>query len=69
MIRVYVEHEGESIMIAKFINEAIYERCLPVLEKIKEENDWEKLTEAYEEEDIDDEPCIVYTYEEGEQNA
>ena len=49
MIRVYFEHEGKSVMIAKFINEAIYERCLPVLEKIKEENNWEKMTEAYEE--------------------
>tara|TARA_Y100000034_G_C6882497_1_gene404595 strand:- start:199 stop:399 length:201 start_codon:yes stop_codon:yes gene_type:complete len=66
MIRVYVEHEGESTLIAKFINEAIYEKCFPVLDEIKEENNWEKLTEAYEESSLDDEPCIVYTYEKGE---
>jgi len=53
-------------LIAKFINEAIYEKCFPVLDQIKEENNWEKLTEAYEESSLDDEPCIVYTYEKGE---
>jgi hypothetical protein len=49
MIKVYMETNVISELVAIFSNEEIYLSCLPALEKIKEKYNWDRITESEEE--------------------
>ena len=46
MIRVYFERGYTSKEIAMFDDEETYMACLPTLEKLAKEQNWERVTES-----------------------
>ena len=46
MIKVYMESNVVSELVAVFEDEETYMACLPALENLKEKYNWDKITES-----------------------
>lgn len=50
MVKVYFETDSYSELVAVFDSEETYHVCLPSLEKMAEENGFDRVTESVDEE-------------------
>lgn len=54
MVKVYfeMEHPKAAELVAIFDTEETYDVCFPALDKMRQENGWDYITESVEEEDL-----------------
>jgi hypothetical protein len=50
MVKVYFETDSYAELVAIFDDEDTYQVCLPALEKMLEENGFDRITESVEDE-------------------
>lgn len=48
MIRVFFEKGGYAELVAVFIDEYTYNDCVPALERLRKDMDFDKMTESFE---------------------
>ena len=48
MIRVFFERGGYAELVAVFIDEHAYNDCVPALERLRKDMDFDKMTESIE---------------------